>query len=360
MGKLTCITLGVCMLLGFTIFHMQRKGVTGGWSITVDLSPTTLRAAWGLAFCLCSILMTFSNKMVVKGNPVLMAGLQMFFTVIVLISLGPETLGLDSLENIRNLKAWLPVPVFFVSMIVSSLSGFSHEMITTCVLMGSIRPLYAIPVEMYFCGVHPTRNQYLSCGMLFAGAAVYMIGSQSDSKSRVTGIGICVLAFNGLVAVIDRVYQRYLLHHEPIKANRLALMLTSNSFGIFYIMVLPPLWLSEVDTMKVRVTNWTSAMDLNDLALVLMSCVGGLGIGYTGLGFQKHVTASTFLAVSTGVRAVIVILDIVGMGTRANMLAVFGLTVVIAGSVWCACEEQGKKAEEKPAVEAEAAASPAE
>merc|ERR550537_1162054 len=309
------------------------------------MAPSTLRAGWGLAFCLCSILMTFSNKMVVKGNPVLMAALQMLFTVIVLLSLGPETLGLDSFENIRNLKAWLSVPVFFVSMIVSSLSGFSHETITTCVLMGSIRPLYAIPVEMYFCGVHPTRNQYLACLMLFAGAGVYMIGSQADSKSRVTAIGIAVLTFNGLVAVIDRVYQRYLLHHEPIKANRLALMLTSNSFGIFYIAVLPPLWLGEVDTMKTRVSNWAFAHDFNDLALVLLSCLGGVGIGYTGLGFQKHVTASTFLAVSTGVRAVIVILDIVGMGTHCTALAVLGLVTVIAGGVWCAAEDQGKKEE---------------
>lgn len=360
MGKLTCITLGVCMLMGFTIFHLQRKGVTGGWSITVDMSPATLRAGWGLAFCLCSIAMTFSNKMVVRGNPVLMAGLQMCFTVCVLISLGPETLGLDTMENVRNLKAWLPVPVFFVSMIVSSLSGFSHETITTCVLMGSIRPLYAIPVEMYFCGVHPTRNQYLACLMLFAGAGVYMIGSQADSKSRVTAIGIAVLTFNGLVAVIDRVYQRYLLHHEPIKANRLALMLTSNSFGILYIAVLPPLWLGEVDSMRLRASSWYNSTGYDDLALVLLSCLGGVGIGYTGLGFQKHVTASTFLAVSTGVRAVIVILDIVGMGTHANCVAVTGLVMVIFGSVWCATEDQGKKAEEKPAVEAEAAASPAE
>merc|ERR1719271_2059313 len=97
--------------------------------------------------------------------------------------------------------------------------------------------------------------------------------------------------------------------------------------------------------MKARASQWVMASDFNDLALVLLSCLGGIGIGYTGLGFQKHVTASTFLAVSTGVRAVIVILDIVGMGTRANTLAVFGLITVIAGSVWCASEDHGKQAE---------------
>merc|ERR1719498_276559 len=110
-------------------------------------------------------------------------------------------------------------------------------------------------------------------------------------------------------------------------------------------MILPPLWLSEVDTMKARAGQWVMASDFNDLALVLLSCLGGIGIGYTGLGFQKHVTASTFLAVSTGVRAVIVILDIVGMGTHCSMLAVTGLVTVIAGSVWCAAEDQGKKEE---------------
>ena len=53
------------------------------------------------------------------------------------------------------------------------------------------------------------------------------------------------VCLNGIMAVGDRVYQRYLLHHERIKASRLALVLANNLMGVFYIALIPPLWLDE-------------------------------------------------------------------------------------------------------------------
>merc|ERR1719387_657842 len=57
LGKLTVSIVAVSMLAGIAGFHLHRKGVMAGLGgSAVEFSPATLRAAWGLAFCLCSIL----------------------------------------------------------------------------------------------------------------------------------------------------------------------------------------------------------------------------------------------------------------------------------------------------------------
>ena len=52
------------------------------------------------------------------------------------------------------------VPVFFVSMIVSSLSGFSHETITTCVLMGPAMEA----VKLQLCDMKLRKHFHLRQG----------------------------------------------------------------------------------------------------------------------------------------------------------------------------------------------------
>jgi drug/metabolite transporter (DMT)-like permease len=329
-----------------------------------DLNEYNMRNMWCAAFCTCSVLMTFSNKLVVQGNPVGIAAVQMLFSVVALLSLGPAFLELSSLKDVGVLVRWIPVPIFFVGMIVTSLSGFAHETITTCILMGSLRPIYAIPVEMFFLGERPSFEQVVGCLVLIVGTLIYVLGARSNAAS-VTLVGFLILCLNGIMAVGDRVYQRYLLHHQSIKASRLALVLANNLMGVVYIACIPPLYLHELPGMKRRVGEWIHGGDWADLSLVLVSCVAGFGIGYTGLGLQKLVTASTFLAISTGVRAFIVITDLAIMGTSAGGVAVFGLMVTIFGSVLCAMEDQAKKAKAsappaapEPAEDSEIAANP--
>jgi len=152
-----------------------------------------------------------------------------------------------------------------------------------------------------------------------------------------------VLILNGFTAAIDRCYQHFLLVHKEIAASRGALLLTSNIGGLLIILALPGLWRDEWPAMKERMHSWHQGEGWSDLNLVMLSCIGGLSIGYTGLGFQKTVSASSFLAVATGVRALLLLVDNQVLGTRLQALASLGLAIVIAGSVICVNDQNSKK-----------------
>ena len=49
--------------------------------------------------------------------------------------------------------------------------------------------------------------------------------------------------------------------------------------------------------MQSNVRAWMHGHRLHDLTLVLVSCIASVAVGWTALGFQQAVRASTFLAV---------------------------------------------------------------
>jgi hypothetical protein len=329
----------VAMLLIPTMFFLERREYLPKGQPMTEIQA---RLFWGAAYAGCSIVMTVGNKLAVQGSPVLLSALQMAFAVLALLSVLGPTFGLESESGDKSmLYMWLPVPFFFVTMIVSSLGGFSHESISTCVMMGSIRPLYALTIERVCFGQGPSLMAMLGCVLLCLGASVYVVGSGGKSGG-VTVIGLAILALNGATAAVDRCYQHYMLVHKAINASRSALLLTSNCGGLLLLLLLPCLWRDELPAMTARATRWVRGEDWGDLNLALLSCLGGLGMGYCGLGFQKTVSASTFLAVATGVRAFLVLIDNQILGTEMRMLGVLGLVVVIAGSVICV-DDQNRK-----------------
>merc|ERR1719305_89462 len=81
---------------------------------TLELTEYNMRNLWCAGFCTCSVLMTFSNKLVVQGDPVGIAAVQMLFSVVALLSFGPAYLELSTLADVGVLYRWIPVPIFFV------------------------------------------------------------------------------------------------------------------------------------------------------------------------------------------------------------------------------------------------------
>merc|ERR1719218_567274 len=98
--------------------------------------------------------------------------------------------------------------------------------------------------------------------------------------------------------------------------------------------------------------SWTQGHS-GDFVAVLLSCVAGLGIGYTGLRFQKLVSASTFLAAQTGLRAFLAVLDHFLLGTRLSHISMVGLAVTLIGTVMCWTEPKPKAAAPEAALETE-------
>merc|ERR1719326_2873401 len=175
----------------------------------------------------------------------------------------------------------------------------------------------------------PTQYQKLGCVLLIVGSLGYF----REGAQTPTRLGFLVLGLNGIVAAADRCYQRYFLAYAPLKAERSALVLLMNAGGLVLLLAAFPLWRSEVAGLATRASAWRSGADLADLSWVLLSCICGVAIGFTGIGFQKEVSASTFLFWATGSRLVLISADHIARGQGFSMVGAFWLLVVVAGTV---------------------------
>merc|ERR1719399_732873 len=127
-----------------------------------------------------------------------LTALQMAFATVTMLLIYPA-LGLHSLQDLKDMKPWLGVCVFFVGMLVSSNFGFKFEEISTVVMMGSLRPMYAHALEWFFMAQPPTQYQTFGCVLLFAGSLGYF----RDGAQTPTRLGFLVLGLNGVVAAAD-------------------------------------------------------------------------------------------------------------------------------------------------------------
>jgi drug/metabolite transporter (DMT)-like permease len=284
--------------------------------------------AWGLAWFGCVLIMNVANKKAVMSTPTALTMLQMAFATVTLLLIYPA-LGIQCLQDLKDMKPWLGVCVFFVGMLVSSNFGFKFEEISTVVMMGSLRPMYAHALEWLFMSQPPTQYQKLGCVLLIVGSLGYF----REGAQTPTRLGFLVLGLNGIVAAADRCYQRYFLAYAPLRAERSALVLLMNAGGLLLLLAAFPLWRGEVAALATRASAWASGSDLVDFSWVLLSCICGVAIGFAGIGFQKEVSASTFLFWATGSRLILISADHIARGQGFSLVAAFWLLVVVAGTV---------------------------
>jgi drug/metabolite transporter (DMT)-like permease len=291
------------------------------------------KVAWGVTWYVCTVVMNVSNKQAVGTSPTALAAIQMAFSCVVLALCWPA-LRIHSRQDVRDLLPWLTVCVFFAGLLVSSLISFQHESLSTMVLMASLRPLYAHAVEWGCFAEQPNRMQLFGCALLVVGSAGYLLSGVRGSINSVTAVGCGALAVNGVVSAVDRCYQRYYLYHKPLNASPTALVLTMNLGALVLVLAAFPLWRGDLLPLAARASAWTvSAEGLIDLAWVLLSCLGGVAIGFAGIGFQRVVTAAEFLVIAIGSRALtFLVLDHYYYGADITVAAVVGLSVVMYGT----------------------------
>jgi len=287
------------------------------------------RAFNGLLWLASTLSMNLSNKEAVQSTPTLLALLQMVFTVLVLVLIWP-VLGMDSFGQLRELTPWLPVCFLFAAMLVTALIGFALAPISVIIIMASLRPLIALTIETNLFGDSATNYRIAGAVLGAVGAVVYLVGNMPAADVSTTAL--VVLGFNSLVATVDRCYQRYYLHHKPVKATKAALVLTFNVGGALLVLAAYPLWKHEVPFFQERWAGWEAGRDIGDLYIVLLSCLSGLALGYFGVAFQTDISATGFMVSQAGARTLLLIIDHFWKGTALTPWGGVGVLLVISSS----------------------------
>lgn len=307
-------------------------------------------------FMACSASMMLVNKQVVRvyRSPVTILDLQLIFTVAVLGSVFWWTLHFGSK---RDVWRWISVvPLLYAGMLTTSMVAQLYASVGLQVVIRNLGPLVTLPIERVFNEpIVADKYTWLSlCGIL-AGIVLYMWQSLSTQKPHDLVAGVTLMLLNLVVAMFERLYQRKLIAVEPVDVSKTGMLLLNNLGAIVPVtMLLAVPGLNETEAWR---TEWPKAKFI-DYALLVVSGICGIAIGWTAINAQQYVTATTMLVITNLNKIVVVAVGIVFMGDPHSPIALLGISMALGGGVCYALARQNvaNRAREQKEAEAKAAA----
>lgn len=321
-----------------------------------------------LAWAACSIGMTVLNKLAVNRTraPVAVVVLQMLATCAVAAASGNLHFG-------QGWKLWaVSVPPLFVLMMVTSMLALQHVTVGTFVVLRNLGPIVTLGIETVLhrpdnlsCDLHTTA----SLAAIAAGVALY-----ESHEVRLSLTGFFYLLANLAFACAERMLQRHLLAVKSVDVSKPALMILNNGIGAVLAGVVmlvlapregrllvhslhhkararhalhppsppPPVACTAClaspphtptprpppRLLTARPPNaWQSGTGL----AVVLSCVIGCAISYSGLWLQRLVTATSFMVLGSITKLVVIVFGIVFFADAAGPISVFGAGLSVFG-----------------------------
>jgi len=277
------------------------------------------------AFMMSSAGMAIANKMAVTAIklPMLLVGMQSFFTLIVLIPFY-NTIRLGSCyDRIR----WAPVSVAFVAMLATSMLSYKTCSLGTVVVIRMISPLLGLLVELTF-----DNAKFVASPHTFGSLTVIMLGVlmyalfQKGIQGEVTGIIFMIL--NMFIATGERLAQRYFMAEDPVDMSDTGLMLYNNVVCTLF-MPLMMLAFNEWDktdrVVDVKPIGWI---------FILWSFFCGCCISYTAFRAQRRISATSFLVVVNMNKFVVVAFGIFVLKEKYVPLAAAGCALTLVGGAY--------------------------
>jgi len=134
----------------------------------------------------------------------------------------------------------------------------------------------------------------------------------------------------------------------------MALVLLTNAGGVIFVSLLlvPTQETQHWDTLAHD--EGGGAQPLYVYALLLVSCIVGIAIGWAGVNAQAHLTATSFLVVGNVNKFVVIFIGIGFMQEASSWQALLGCAIAISGGVFYALARNRLADLEKARLAAEA------
>jgi len=304
-------------------------------------------------FMACSASMMLVNKQVVKvyRSPVTILDMQLAFTVLVLATVFAWTLHFGSK---RDVWRWVSVvPLLYAGMLTTSMIAQLYASVGLQVVIRNLGPLVTLPIERVF-NEPIVADMYTWASLVFilCGIILYMWQSLRSQQGHELAAGVVLMLLNLVVAMFERLYQRKLIAVEPVDVSKTGMLLLNNLGAILPVTLLLAVpGLNESEAWR---TNWPKATMI-DYALLVVSGICGIAIGWTAINAQQYVTATTMLVITNLNKIVVVAIGIVFMGDPHSPVALLGVAMALGGGVWYALARQNVANRAKEAKERAAA-----
>lgn len=274
----------------------------------------------------CSVAMHVLNKSLVVEleTPGCITLMQLMVSVLAFSATTPAKL---SQVSIRQLQYWLLVPTLFAGMLCTGFYTNEYFSLSLLMIIRNLSPLIVLPVEMAVmpAGKRPivTGRVLVSIVIMIAGTLVYCGGTEALSV-----IGLMFALLNMFLGVSNRVVQRRLLTTECKDLPSDVVMFVTNTMAL-----LPTLALmcaaNEWDAIRRHQTSWWNPQVL---ALLVLSGLVGVGIGYLGFECQRLISATSFVVLQNSTKIVVVLVGILCFEDMVTAVTTTGLIMSLGGS----------------------------
>ncbi|CAE8686648.1 unnamed protein product [Polarella glacialis] len=278
-----------------------------------------------MSWMMASIGMNIFNKEAAGVCPaiLLLVILQMMVANMIVVATKHQDLKVKSWASILR---WVPVPIFFASMLASSLFALKETTVTTVLILRNVLPLFSFVAEKVLFGTPLVVNYKPVLALLVTLFGTVVYGCDNIS---VTHHSAALILFNCVVSVCDRLLQRHLLICPEFHENLAVCMVANNTIGLLPLLILA-LWTGETET-------WASTLHNTNAVswfVIVLSSVAGCALGYLGLKVARAVTATMVLVLQNVSKLSVVLLGILLYGDSLTFIAAAGSLVSLGGSAW--------------------------
>jgi len=278
----------------------------------------------GGSFCFCSVGMLLFNKYAISAFPLecSLVSMQLAFASVALLLFAGHTIHIGSF---RDLVRWCAVIPFFSGMLLTSILALKNAPMSLLIVLRCMSPLCSMIVEQMYPEPLPVTKEIIaSIVLMTAGGALYV---RDLNMAHVAGVGWVIL--NAIIAVCDRCLQRLFLAKEnnPVDISKTGATWINNTLGLI------PVLIAAYCTGELgQVPAAWAVLSHMDMFIILMTCVIGLGICYTGIWAQSLISATSFLVMINANKFVIIFIEFCLHAKVLTSLQACGACLAVGGA----------------------------
>jgi len=309
----------------------------------LDIGETAIAVS---SWMVCSIGMMLFNKFAIKAFPVecTLVALQMLVSALAMVVFCFKSIKIGSFYDVLR---WTMVVPFFTGMLLSSILALKFAPMSLVVVFRTLSPMASLLIErMYPDPLRISIPMLGSIATMVFGAGLY---TSAMNRSGFGGIGWVFL--NIFFAVGDRLLQRLMLAKDqsPVDISKTGITLLNNLEGM-----LPLLVVMGIKNEFAEIPAATAALTSTGIVWVVLSCLVGIAISYTGIWAQSMISATSFLVLVNANKFVIIFIEAFCLKTKSlTPIQVMGACVTILGGVLYGKARERIEAEAKEKREAE-------
>lgn len=229
----------------------------------------------------------------------------------------------------EQLLSWMVVPFLFSGMLCTSFYTFEYISLSVLTIVRNLSPLVGLAIEM---SIMPVSKRPLVTVWTVASILIMILGAwvYGHGVNNVSVVGILFAVLNMMLAVTDRVLQRWLLTGPCTEMTSGVCTFVSNFVGM-----LPTFCIALATKEANRLYDdgeWEVWARPQVLILLVLSGIVGMSINYLGFECQREISATSFFVMQNVSKIFVVICGVVVFADPFTATTVSGVLLSVSGS----------------------------